>query len=124
LRRLDVEVETAIFRIVQECLTNVHRHSGSSTAEIRLDRNGGTITLQVSDDGKGMPLDHHGSGEAASPGVGIAGMQERIRQLKGQLSISSNAGHGTTVLATIPDTADASVLHAEAAATMNASKAV
>jgi len=100
--RLGVEAETAIFRIVQECLTNVHRHSGSTKASIQLTRSSGLITLEVCDQGKGMNP-HHRNGEG-SPGVGLAGMRERVRQLRGHLDISSHEGRGTTVVATMPDT--------------------
>src|SRR5882724_4021406 len=100
--RLGVEAETAIFRIVQECLTNVHRHSGSTKASIQLMRSSGLITLEVCDQGKGMNP-HHRNGEG-SPGVGLAGMRERVRQLRGHLDISSHEGRGTTVVATMPDT--------------------
>lgn len=100
IRRLDVETETAIFRIIQECLTNVHRHSGSSAASIQLSREGQVLVLQVSDNGKGISSDRRN--DTVAPGVGIAGMRERVRQLKGQLDISSKPGGGTTVVATLP----------------------
>jgi PAS domain S-box-containing protein len=87
-------VETAIFRIVQECLTNVHRHSGSGTASVRLVRTASNLVLEVDDAG-------HGIGRDATSGVGIAGMRERVQQLDGQLEISSHPG-GTAVKATIP----------------------
>lgn len=100
VRRLDVETETAIFRIVQECLTNVHRHSGSSAARIHLSRDANVLMLEVSDNGKGISSVH--KDEGVSPGVGIAGMRERVRQLKGQLEILSKPGGGTTVTAKLP----------------------
>lgn len=94
LGRLPQEVETALFRIVQEALSNILRHSGSGTASIRLARGSSDVTLEVSDAGGGMPSD-------ATPGVGIASMRERVQQLGGWLEIgSSNAG--TTVTAVIP----------------------
>ncbi|HET9401303.1 MAG TPA: response regulator [Candidatus Acidoferrales bacterium] len=104
IRRLDVEIETAIFRIIQECLTNVHRHSGSSAANIQLSREGDLLVLQVGDNGKGISTDRRS--DTVAPGVGIAGMRERVRQLKGQLSISSKPGGGTTVVATLPSLGD------------------
>ena len=100
IRRLDVETETAIFRIIQECLTNVHRHSGSSAASIQLSREGDVLVLQVGDNGKGISPDRRS--DTVAPGVGIAGMRERVRQLKGQLDISSKPGGGTTIVATLP----------------------
>jgi len=100
VRRLEVETETTVFRIVQECLTNVHRHSGSTAATIRLSRDAGVLLLEVRDNGKGMPV--NGRHDAAGAGVGIAGMRERVRQLRGALEISSEEGKGTTVIASLP----------------------
>ena len=98
LGRLPQELETALFRIVQEALSNVHRHSGSSTASIRLVRGPSDVTLEVIDAGCGMPSN-------ATPGIGIASMRERAQQLGGGLDISSDissAKGGTTVRAVIP----------------------
>ena len=100
VRRLEVETETTVFRIVQECLTNVHRHSGSTAATIRLSRDAGVLMLEVRDNGKGMAA--NGRHDAAGAGVGIAGMRERVRQLRGALEISSQEGKGTTVIASLP----------------------
>jgi len=95
LERLDFEVELTVFRIVQEALSNIVRHSGSGTAEVRLVRQGGDLTLQISDRGRGIPV----GVEAA--GVGIAGMRERVRLLQGQLEIISSTA-GTTIRAVLP----------------------
>ena len=100
--RLPQDYELCLFRIAQECLTNIHRHSGGSTARLRLLRSPGEIKLEVSDDGKG--LDHETQSKIASGetvGVGLRGMRERVRQLGGNLEIRSN-GHGTIVTATVP----------------------
>jgi signal transduction histidine kinase len=100
--RLPKDYELCLFRIVQECLTNVHRHSGSSTAVVRLVHSPREIKLEVSDRGKGLNQDTKSkidSGETA--GVGLRGMQERVKQLGGNLEIQSN-GHGTTVTAIVP----------------------
>src|SRR5262245_20300426 len=86
--RLSMELENTLFRIVQECLTNVHRHSGSPTAQIRLSRKGGEAFLEVRDQGRGMPspiLSRRGGIE--SLGVGLLGMRERVRQLGGRLEL-------------------------------------
>jgi signal transduction histidine kinase len=102
LGRLSRESETAIFRIVQECLTNIHRHSGSPNASVRIMRDAHDVRLEIRDQGRGMPASTDRT--SASPiraGVGIQGMRERIRQLGGQFDIQSGAG-GTVVLATLP----------------------
>jgi len=102
LARLTEDLEIAIFRIVQESLTNIHRHSGSPTARIRLAQEDGHVHCKISDDGAGMPpekqleLNSHGV-----MGVGIRGMRERIRQLGGSLQIESN-GNGTAVSVSLP----------------------
>ncbi|HEX3822825.1 MAG TPA: ATP-binding protein [Candidatus Sulfotelmatobacter sp.] len=99
--RLPDELEIAIFRIVQECLTNIHRHSGSATATIRLQQEGDRLTVQVQDRGKGISLEkQHELIELGRGGVGFAGMRERLRQLGGTLGIKSD-GSGTIVSATL-----------------------
>lgn len=100
--RLPQEHELCLFRIAQECLTNIHRHSGSSTALVRLLRSPAGITLEVSDEGAGLHQEKQSrifSGETA--GVGLRGMRERVRQVGGSVEIRSN-GHGTTVIARVP----------------------
>lgn len=96
--RLPSDIETALFRIVQESLTNVRRHSGSDTASIRLEKRAGEVKLQISDRGRGML---GGAGETAELGVGISGMRQRLIQLGGRLDIESSPG-GTTITALIP----------------------
>jgi PAS domain S-box-containing protein len=102
LRRLPTELETAVFRVVQEGLTNIHRHSGSATAVIRLKAEPGGIRLQVIDHGCGIPpqkLSFRQENETV--GVGLLGMRERLRQLQGQLDITSDS-QGTTIHVIIP----------------------
>jgi len=95
--RLPVDVENALFRIVQECLANVQRHSGSPTARIRLQREGRRVALEVRDEGCGMPPGLMSRGDAVgSLGVGLLGMRERVRQLGGLFDIDSGA-RGATV---------------------------
>lgn len=101
LGRMPREVETAVFRIVQECLTNIHRHSASPTARIQLSRAGHSITLAVTDQGKGLPSEVRSGSGPVRPGVGILGMRERVRQLGGKLELLSE-GAGTLVRATLP----------------------
>jgi PAS domain S-box-containing protein len=101
LSRLGPEIETAVFRIVQECLTNLYRHSGSATAAIRLLRSPGAVSVEVKDHGKGIPPDKLSAGTDGAAGVGIRGMRERVRQLGGVLEISSDDG-GTAVHVHLP----------------------
>lgn len=103
LGRLPHELETALFRVVQECLSNIHRHSASPTAEVRLVRNAEHITLEVRDHGKGVPevLSNCSLSPEATLGVGIQGMRERVRQLGGQIAIAP-ATPGTLVRAVLP----------------------
>jgi signal transduction histidine kinase len=99
--RLARDAEIAIFRLVQESLTNIHRHAGSPTASVRIFREGEQVIVRVSDQGKGMPSAPVNGRGLAKAGVGVQGMRERLRQLKGNLEISSGPG-GTTVQATLP----------------------
>jgi len=102
--RLQRDVELALFRVVQESLTNVHRHSGSQTAHIRLLMSSGTVTLEVTDTGKGIPsglLEQSGQDWTGALGVGLRGMNERMRQLGGWLEVVSTE-EGTTVSAMVP----------------------
>ena len=100
LERLPEDVEAALFRVAQEALTNVYRHSGSTEAGVRLTLNGGEITLEIQDHGKGFPM-APGDGARAKFGVGIPGMRERLQQLGGRLEIRSDSA-GTRVLAILP----------------------
>ena len=100
--RLPRNLEITLFRVVQECLTNIHRHSGSSTASIRVERLQNEVRLEIRDAGKGIPKETQAtltSGKLS--GVGLRGMHERLRQMGGQLDVQSN-GTGTLILATLP----------------------
>jgi PAS domain S-box-containing protein len=99
--RLSDDVEVTIFRIVQECLTNIHRHSGSQTAEIRLSREGESVSLEIQDEGKGIPAEKLTEIQSHRTGVGITGMRERVRYLNGTIDIHSNA-NGTKISVTLP----------------------
>jgi PAS domain S-box-containing protein len=102
--RLSRDAEVALFRVLQESLTNIHRHSGSSTADIRLSIDKGMVVLEIKDNGKGMPpnlLEQSSQDWTGTHGVGLRGMTERMEQLGGQLEVVSDAA-GTTVRAVIP----------------------
>jgi len=104
LSRLPRDVELVLFRVLQESLTNVQRHSGSASADIRIFPSGSSVVLQVTDKGKGLPtaiLEEGSTDWIGSLGVGLRGMSERLRQLGGTLEIFSN-GAGTEVRATVP----------------------
>ena len=101
--RLERDTELALFRIVQESLANIQRHSGSADAEIRLTWQPGIVAVEVRDHGCGFPSHEapHGGEPPLSAGVGIASMQERIKQVGGRLEIKSSSS-GTTVWAVVP----------------------
>lgn len=103
LNRLAALVELTLFRILQESLTNVHRHSGSLAVQVQLTVDAENVILAVTDFGKGMPVEalRRFRGNGTNMGVGLSGMRERLADLDGQLDIRSD-GSGTTVLATIP----------------------
>jgi len=100
--RLPQDAETALFRIVQESLTNIQRHSGSETAEIHLREETEGVALEIMDHGRGMAAKtiERGNGSGTRLGVGILGMRERMTQLGGKLEIESSAS-GTTVRVSI-----------------------
>lgn len=102
--RMSPEGELALFRILQESLTNVHRHSGSESAAVRLWRVAGEAVLEIADRGKGISpqlLREFGDSWAGSLGVGLRGMNARVTQLGGKLEVRSN-GNGTVVTARVP----------------------
>lgn len=100
--RLSDEMEIAIFRMVQECLTNIHRHSGAQAATIRMHEEDHQVFVEVQDQGKGISLEKQLElSLSRRTGVGFRGMRERLRQLGGSLEIGSD-GVGTVVTATLP----------------------
>jgi PAS domain S-box-containing protein len=101
LARMRTELETAVFRTVQESLTNVHRHSGSATATVRVETEGDQLHVFVIDQGRGIAPERLSSRQDATLGVGLLGMRERLRQLQGEMEIISS-GQGTTIHAIIP----------------------
>jgi signal transduction histidine kinase len=101
LGRLPSDVELILFRLVQETLTNVHRHSGSKSAAIRVTREGDSVSLEVRDQGKGISPERLLEIQAQASGVGIQGMRERVRQYHGEMTIESN-GEGTRIFVVLP----------------------
>jgi signal transduction histidine kinase len=99
--RLPADLELAVFRIVQESLTNIHRPSGSKTATIHLSRDRHNVSLEIEDHGKGISAEKLAAIKTQRTGVGITGMRERVRHLKGVMDIRSN-GTGATILVTLP----------------------
>ena len=114
-RRLSDQMEIAIFRLVQECLTNIHRHSGSDRAKIVIREEDGSVVVEIKDAGKGIPLEKQLELSAGRTGVGVRGMRERLRRFGGDLDIQSD-GSGTIVTARLP-------LPSAPVSTMDASKA-
>ena len=103
-QRLSRDAELVLFRVLQECLTNVQRHSGSATAEVKILRSEDSVILEVGDRGRGLPAEilEQGSQDwMGSLGVGLRGMSERLRQIGGALNIAPSEG-GTKVRATVP----------------------
>src|SRR5581483_2537581 len=102
LRRLPRGAETALFRILQEALTNVHRHSGSRAVEVRVTEDESNVVLTVKDFGMGVPREVlDGFWKTGNVGVGLAGIRERLKELGGSLEIESNLD-GTLLRATVP----------------------
>jgi signal transduction histidine kinase len=99
--RLPRDLEIAVFRLVQEALTNIHRHSSSKTASIRVARENGGVVADIRDLGKGMSAEKLAEIQSGGSGLGIRGMRERLRPFHGTLNIQSDH-NGTSILATIP----------------------
>lgn len=99
--RLPRDMELVVFRLVQECLTNIHRHADSTTGVIRMVREPNHIAIEIQDQGKGISPERLTEIQSRRSGVGIRGMRERLRQFDGTLNIESDAS-GTRVIATIP----------------------
>jgi signal transduction histidine kinase len=99
---LPPEVESTLFRIVQESISNILRHSGADTVEVRLEQDSKSVRMNINDNGRGMGVEALTSVDGGAPlGVGIAGMRERVRQFRGKFEIRSGSG-GTTVLVSVP----------------------
>ncbi len=99
--RFGQDVETGLFRILQEALTNVHRHSGAEAVHIRITSTGGRLTLSIKDDGKGIPSHALRITPNGSQGVGLASMRERSALLGGTFNVESNS-RGTLIVVSVP----------------------
>ena len=96
--RLPALVETMLFRVVQEVLTNIHKHSGSATAEVSLRTNHPDVVLEVNDHGRGMPKEllERAGNRGSVAGVGLAGMRERVDEIGGDFRVQSGP-QGTSI---------------------------
>jgi len=118
--RLPADLELAVFRIVQECLTNIHRHSAAKSASIRLSRDGATLRLEVADDGKGIPADKLEEIQTLGSGVGFQGIRERFSPYNGTMHVdSSSAGTAVTITLRIPGASGASSAQSRAQSANN-----
>jgi PAS domain S-box-containing protein len=99
--RLSPELELVVFRLIQECLTNIHRHSNSKSAAIRIERQGPNLFVEVQDHGQGMSPERLTEIQSQGTGVGIRGMRERIRQFQGNMNIESDSS-GTRIFVALP----------------------
>jgi signal transduction histidine kinase len=95
-------LELTIFRVVQECLTNIHRHSGSKTADISISLDHAGFTIEVRDFGQGISAANLATLRDRAVGVGLRGMRERVRPYAGDVQIDSQEGLGTTITITLP----------------------
>jgi signal transduction histidine kinase len=96
-KRLPAEVETTLYRIVQEALTNIVKHAGASRVSVLMVRSSGSATVVIEDDGQGF--DPTGPPE---DGMGIMGMRERVELHEGRLTVESTPGSGATLVAEVP----------------------
>ncbi len=100
--RLGADVETVLYRVVQEALNNVAKHAEAKTALVRLERKGEVIAIYINDDGKGFDVNETLVRGDPEGGIGLLGMQERVAILGGSFTVQSRKGHGTVILAEIP----------------------
>jgi two-component system, NarL family, sensor kinase len=105
IERLPREVEIALFRVLQESLTNVYRHSGAQSVDVRIVCRDTHVSLTVADDGRGIPEDVLARfRDGAASGIGLAGMRERLAEFGGEFRVESSGG-GSVVEAVIPTNA-------------------
>jgi len=100
--RLPAELETALFRVVQEALMNVARHAQAETVLIQIAPREGQLEIEIEDDGRGFAPEENAEPDASGRGLGLLGMRERVELLGGRLQVDSSPGNGTRVLARVP----------------------
>ncbi|GGI68389.1 cache domain-containing protein [Shewanella gelidii] len=99
---LSAEISSALYRIAQESLTNIERHSGAKKVNISLSLSSGSLTLEIHDDGHGFDYESYEHSAKPSEGIGLRNMKERLHFYNGQISINSSRTHGTSIIARIP----------------------
>jgi signal transduction histidine kinase len=104
--RFAPEVETALFRVVQEAITNIARHSKADTALIQCAERDGKLTIEIEDDGEGFDLASLPPPGSRQRGLGLLGMRERVELLGGALEVDSAPGQGVRILLTVPLSAE------------------
>jgi signal transduction histidine kinase len=100
--RLPTQIETALFRVAQETITNIAKHSEAENVIINLELGDSLITLEIEDDGKGFDIEGISDIKVGSRGLGLLGMKERALLLEGTLEVQSHPGSGTRVVVTVP----------------------
>ena len=114
MERLPREVEIALFRVLQESLTNVYRHAAARSVDVRLVCRDARVTLTIADDGKGIPLEILARfQDGSAPGIGLGGMRERLAEFGGVINVQSSSG-GSVVQAIIPSHPQVNAFHAAA----------
>ena len=102
LKRFDPKIEATLYRVIQEGLTNVAKHSGAKSARVEIKKTESTLELIISDDGKGFDQPRDGESGLWSSGLGIINMKERVSGLGGKFSLESETGEGTTIRIEVP----------------------
>jgi signal transduction histidine kinase len=101
-QRLPSDTETAIFRVIQEALTNIERHAAAETVLLQVSRENGTLTVEIEDDGKGFEPATIDPTAGSARGLGLQGMRERIELLGGSFALTSTPNSGTRIVVGVP----------------------
>jgi signal transduction histidine kinase len=100
--RLPSQIETTLYRIVQEAMNNVYKHASATSVSVSVERRGEDVIAIVEDNGRGFDRDALEQGSDQQRHIGIAGMRERAAMVGGELTVESSPGHGTTVRVKVP----------------------